>query len=1279
MLKRIFHATHWLSITALLLFAVLLTVVRLWIPSLADYRHDVEQAASEALGRAVTVERMHATWRGLHPVLKLLDVAIAAQDPAQQSFRIPEIWMRLDTAHYLRNRQVQLLGVDIIGADLVIGRDAHGEFYLEQFRNEGGDTGGGIAVLAGMSRLSIHESSITYMDALTGDAPRRFSSVMLSLSNDADQHRLTGYAYLPGDVGYRLEVDALFEGATADIRNWQGRAYVKGQQLSMPSLLKYWLPQVSAQGIADLRLWVDVDALHLSAVTGELDIRDMRIARQADDRMLAFKADSLGVQAGWRKTGDDWHAALRLLSANLPDRQWEPFELSMAGGLRGEDEYLRISAGQLMVDELWQLLPAMPGLKQTQFNQLAALNLSGQLADMDVMLLRTEDGIRPGGFTVQFNELGIAQSAVTPYVAGLDGMVSGSTDAGTLVLEGRDVYISDQRVFRDVLPIDELQGKIHWQRTQDDYRVTSERLALVNPDMALLGKFALTLPASGSGTLLDLHVDVESADVGQVSHYLPAGVMSPTGVAWLDNSLVSGQIRQGTVLIQGRLDQLPFDNGEGRLEVRLPVYSATLDFNDGWTPITGLDAQVDFTGRLMDITSQRGRIRTAALHNVHAQIRDLARPFLTIDGRVTGQLAVMLAELGSSPLGERFGGFVDRNTATGTCSLQLDIDIPLDGTDREVSAAGRITLKDNTLKNTDTDIVLSGIQGELTFDDDGIQGDGLRATLFGRPANVRVWGEPGKPDTHIRLTGPLALFNVMLGEQDPLRKAVTGDSDWQVQVTTHGAPARGKPADVGVRVSSTLAGTAINLPAPLGKPAGSPRPLSVVVNNVVGQGSRVRFDYGDALKGVLQLGNGTGGTRLKRGMVTIGGGEASMPDSPGLLINGRVDSLHLSDWQPWLGEGQAGPEIALRFAVDVGELEVMNYNLHDLHLDAESAGRVWNVTASGPSAKGEIELTQAAGSLAKVVMNMQRLALKKSEAAQPSRDSRVTPANMPDLQVTTGELVYNGTNLGKLELKAVAQADNRYRVERLALSSSLLSMRLDGVWHMTGNNHLSQVNLEVTDGRMGQLLDELGYEKTIKDGILNGSMQASWAAPLWDVTPEIIDGKLNVIIKDGQLLDIEPGASGRALGLLSLGKLPKRLTLDFSDFFAEGFNFERIAGNFVLDHGNAYTNDLLVDGPAAKIEISGRVGLADKDYDELVTVTPYLQSSLPLAGAIAGGPAGAAVVIVAEKLLGDKLGLNKMASKQYVVKGSWDAPEVTQINLKSDADKDVADVIDEDF
>jgi uncharacterized protein YhdP len=146
-------------------------------------------------------------------------------------------------------------------------------------------------------------------------------------------------------------------------------------------------------------------------------------------------------------------------------------------------------------------------------------------------------------------------------------------------------------------------------------------------------------------------------------------------------------------------------------------------------------------------------------------------------------------------------------------------------------------------------------------------------------------------------------------------------------------------------------------------------------------------------------------------------------------------------------------------------------------------------------------------------------------------------------------------------------------------------------------------------------------------------------------------------------LDIDPG-SGRLFGLLSLQTLPRRLSLDFNDLFKKGFTFDGIDGVFELDHGNAYTNSLLMNGPSARIDISGRTGLADQDYDQRVTVTPALSNTIPVASALFG-PAGIGVGAVF--FLGQKMfksipeHIDKFLSREYSITGGWEQPVIERI------------------
>ena len=151
-------------------------------------------------------------------------------------------------------------------------------------------------------------------------------------------------------------------------------------------------------------------------------------------------------------------------------------------------------------------------------------------------------------------------------------------------------------------------------------------------------------------------------------------------------------------------------------------------------------------------------------------------------------------------------------------------------------------------------------------------------------------------------------------------------------------------------------------------------------------------------------------------------------------------------------------------------------------------------------------------------------------------------------------------------------------------------------------------------------------------------------------------------IEKGQFLDIDPSA-GRLFGLLSIQTLPRRLLLDFSDIFGKGLTFDSIEGGFEITDGNAYTNDLYMRGPSADITVTGRTGLADKDYDQVVTVTPQIANSLPVASALFG-PVGIGVgaVIYLFNSLNDNI--DKLLRYQYTITGHWDKPVIKKVKDK---------------
>jgi uncharacterized protein (TIGR02099 family) len=1264
MLKRISHTLWLLSVALLFLVAVVLTAARLWVPSLSEYRLEIESAASEVLKKDVSIGRLEATFRGLNPVLKLKNVVLADPAGIQDSLAIREVWITIDAEQYLAEQQFQFAGIDVIGADLTLIRDTEGSFYLDKFRSDGGEDAS-LDQLMQMSRLSVSDVSLTFVDEMHAEPARRFSAIALSLKNSGDTHRLTGHALLPADVGYRVDVGAELYGDSDKLASWQGQLYAKAQSIAFTAVPKRYLYEgMALQGVADIRLWADVADLDIHSISGELDTHDMQVSHVIDAQEYHFNAEKLGGRFGWRRQDKGWQFALQQLVVAQQGRAWTTENLSLAGLYREQDSHIKGVSTRIKLDGFGALLPVIPGLTPGDRQLLAGLRPQGLVKDLEFELSSEAGAIQLSDFSARFTGLGLGESGAYPLFTGLDGRIGGNLAAGTVTLDSHNVSIHDSNLFREALPLERMQGDIHWLIGDERVEVGSDALKLGNQDISLVAKFGLDFPVDDGATSINLELAVEHADVGRVQAYLPAGKMSPKAVTWLDNSLKSGTVSNGTVVVNGRFDQVPFDNGEGRLEVRLPVTNAVLDFNPGWSPLTQINAQVDFTGRSMDILGSKALMRTAELENIHVQIHDLAKPVLTIKGDANGALPVMLAELGSSTLGETYGGFVDSITTSGPASLALDIVVPLTTTKQDVQVSGKIQLKDNTLKVNDTEFELQNIKGRLAFDAKGIQGEQLHAKLFDKATVARVWTDEG--ETHIALDGRLGVLERYLGKDNAIGAAISGDSNWHVLVIIRGMPARNKSANVGVVVKSDLVGTRVDLPTPFGKDRDAERAISITINNAVKPVKTLRIAYGGVLDALLDISADKQGARILKGAVTTGGVEPVLPAEAMILLNGELKQLYVTEWRPHLTSG-AGPGLPVRLVLQIEELEVQNYFLSEVTVAMESVGETWNIKADGATATGDIQLVNSRTGLDKVVMNLERLKVRSGDPQQPGSDSSMTPADFPDFDVSVERLVYNKAKLGQLALQAYKLPGNRYRVETLSLSSELLDMNLTGNWEMQGGQQLSSMELKVNEGKMDRLMRLFGYQKSIEDGVLSGGLRVSWPGALWDFSPATAEGKLRLKIEDGQLLEVEPGAAGRVLGLTSVSNLPRRLMLDFSDLYKEGFSFDKIKGTFTLDGGNAYTNDLFVDGPAARIEISGRIGLADEDYDELVTVTPHVSTGLSLAGTLAAGPAVGAVIIVAEALLDDKLGpLSRIGQKQYSVTGPWADPVIETLG-SSDA------------
>ena len=169
---------------------------------------------------------------------------------------------------------------------------------------------------------------------------------------------------------------------------------------------------------------------------------------------------------------------------------------------------------------------------------------------------------------------------------------------------------------------------------------------------------------------------------------------------------------------------------------------------------------------------------------------------------------------------------------------------------------------------------------------------------------------------------------------------------------------------------------------------------------------------------------------------------------------------------------------------------------------------------------------------------------------------------------------------------------------------------------------------------------------------------AWWQGPPAAFALERLNGHMDISVIQGNILTADSGA-GRMLGLLSLTELPRRLAMDFRDVFDDGFSFDEAKGTMRFENGTSFTDDMLLSSTVADVSIVGSTDLKAETFDYEFVVRPGVSKTLPVIGAIAGGPVGAAAGLELQAILRNALG--EAAEARYTIRGTWDKPLVEPV------------------
>ena len=1211
--------------------AIIVGLGNLLLPYADNYRDELEQWLAGNLQREVQVERISAQWGSAGPEIDLFGLTLGVEG-TENSIRVPQANLRFDLLSWMRFGSHDFGALRIIIEELDLIRDSALGWRV-----------GGMPGSGNRERFDVSVWELLDTQTMVGVNIERLRII--------DHVRQTSVVLPGGEISFfsdgnhqraNIRLGSGSDGLSATMKIWpdeeRAEVYAQADTFDLATLqLGEWSDLHASGGTIAFQLWMTIKE-RLSNVSGNFVITDLALADALDEDVYRLARAQTHFSAAIDEDQYRLEFADTAVDRGL-DGEWRSNYL----GLERKGRTVSIAGDRFVIDDLVDLMAVTPWNQSPVGKLLARHNPRAQLRDID-LTADLEDGTVDGRMTID-NANWVAADGI-PGISNLSLTATFDGSVASVDMDIRKGVIDLGEILRAPLEEVDVTTRVLFD-WQDALSVSTDHVGYSDPFVTFDAR--LGMQWNGGRPFLDLALEVEPADVASAYHYWVIPKTPPPVLEWLDSTLQSGRVTEGQMVLYGDLDDWPFWNAEGRFDARAHIVGLNLNYLPDWPEVKDIEADVRFTPVGMHGTVSSATTSGNQIH--HAQV-DLPRfkiPVIALSLRGEGSGENLEKFLMASPVREKIAAYSPSVDVEGIGEVSADFTIPLKSALGQVTVTGKAHFDDARLVDTAWDVVFENTSGDLHFTRDDVSAEKLATRFRGVDAQLTLHAGTSALDNGARLEGILESesdMSVLLPEflrselEQPLENAW---GRWSARMFS--------PVDDD-RTAFVFSGEATSLtglfPAPL-KSSDETTRVHLSLDDVRDP-RHVEARWHNSARLLLDRSPGTAWT----GLLHFGDGPAPPEPESGVFVSGTMGRFDADGWIRFSRRlAGATPTItSMEFAganLTTSELLLAGRSFDDMELKVERRSQHWLADVRGPAMTGQVRLPTAMDTDRLVSAQFDRLAWPEAQTDAP--DANFDPQTYPPIDFYAADLSMGDARLGEVRFESFPSTDGLH-IDNLTSQTDDLRIRAEGDWFSAGSSAFA---ITITANETGAAMQQLGFSEVIDGGQLVTQINARWDGAPTEFELSRLNGSLDLSIGRGQITEVEPGA-GRILGLLSLQALPRRLLLDFSDLFTEGLSYDGITGTFSLDDGTARTADLVIEGPTVTIAIAGETDLANRQYDQTITVIPKVGNALPIVGALAGGGVGAAALFVLQGVFENQI--NKITQYHYAVTGSWEEPTV---------------------
>ena len=1272
-----------LRITGVIALLLLLGIggLRVLLVNLDKFIPQTQSWLSETLGQPVTIGAIESYWQGWMLMMRFTNISVLDSSTGKPMLELHRSRFELDIWDTVVSGKPSPGKLTISGARLAVTRHADGSFAVKGLDQEktttlnestpSTDKGDLVHWVLSQGKLDLEDATLIWDDQRAARSPVQLTAVNLQLRVSNSMYQLSGSAQLPAEFGdrlsFRIEVDGDPFG-----RRWSGNAKFAIPNLFIASLPRRDNPSRKLAGSTGLDITTSWRGGSMASASGEFVLRQVQLVKgsnltQVDNGRLTFDAQRL--ERGWR-------IDVGLHDIHTPNGSWPATTANIemqtsaegATSVTAEMEFLKIE----------DVAPLILAYAPKQLSQrLEGLNPRGELTGIQVSMVTDAPRVITLDLKAHVLDASVSSRGHLPGVSGLSGALAMTLDNGRLELDSKTVSIAIPGMFAEPLAIS-AEGTVDWVRYGTGWWFDTNGISFRHDAFEATASGTLHWPFQNRLPIVDVALRMARAELGRLSEYLPVGLIRPRLANWLLRSVIKGQLTDAELHYKGYAGDFPFNGAKEGFSAAGSVSDAELLYSKRWPRLEGLDASFEVTGRQLLIKPNAVTVKSGRMLTGSANISDLSAPVpvLNVETTFGASMAAGLEYLQQGSLKDKFGTFASGIQADGPIEIALSLSIPIPVGERKI--AGIVRLHDNDMSFTRFKTRIEQANGQIEFSRTGVTSSGIKGEYLGAPIEVTAIRHPrdlgftrlrfqGKADKEF-LVRQLHALNLFADPADPPRimSRIHGSTPWKMQLDL--PPDWGQPnSKAELTVKTNLRGLTFDLPAPFNKAKGAAKPLSIRITLSDAQRRVVAIRYADDIGGIFELHAAPNGFELNRGAVVFGDSRPELPDNRGLHVGGQLEQFSIDSWSEVTRSSQPAvvtpkelhdyPLLRVLEEVEVRakSIEFLGQQFNRTHLTVKrDKDRGWQARIKGETIAGRIFFPAPALEQLPIEVQLDSLVISEKEEQETAPGD---PGRLPPIKFTCRQLTYDGIDIGTVKL-ATAPTEDGLSIDSFIVLGAGYEAVSAGTWRFQNDEHVTRLVTQINADTLDALLSVLGYKGESHGAATRVDLDLSWNDAPSRFSLAGAEGTLKLRANRGRLLDVNLGATGRLFGSLLFTALPRRLTLDFSDVFGEGIEFNFIEGSFALSRGHAYTNSLLLDSESARIDIAGRTGLVKEDYDQIVTITPKLSSSLPLAP-----------LWLLQKVFKKNL-FDKAFAYRYTITGSWEDPQIERVVVETSTSRE---------